>query len=44
MPEPREPAIEHELLRDATLAEIGVEKTQSDPTSAGDEHVRPCTG
>jgi hypothetical protein len=40
MPEPDEPPIEYELIRDATLAQIGVTDTQINPTSADDRHVR----
>lgn len=40
MPEPADPPIEYELLRDATLAEIVVRKTEVTPTSADDRHVR----
>ena len=40
MLQPDEPPIEYELLRDATLAEIGVTETRIDPTSADDKHVR----
>ncbi len=40
MSEPDEPPIEYELLRDATLAEIGVTETQINPTSGDDKHVR----
>jgi hypothetical protein len=40
MSEPDEPPIEHELLRDATLAEIEVVETEINPTSADDKHVR----
>ena len=35
-----EPPIEYELLRDATLAQIGVSETEINPTSADDKHVR----
>jgi hypothetical protein len=40
MSDPEEPPIEYELLRDATLAEIGVIEIQINPTSADDKHVR----
>lgn len=35
-----EPPIEYELLRDATLAEIWVPKTEINPTSGDDKHVQ----
>jgi hypothetical protein len=40
MTDPEEPAIEYELLRQATLAEIVVADTGINPTSADDRHVR----
>jgi hypothetical protein len=40
MSKPDELPIEYELLRDATLIEIGVTETQINPTSADDRHVR----
>ena len=40
MTEQDEPPIEYELLRQATLAEIGVTDTRINPTSADDKHVR----
>jgi len=40
MTDPEQPAIEYELLRQATLAEIVVADTQINPTSADDKHVR----
>jgi len=38
--DPEQPAIEYELLLQATLAEIVVANTQINPTSADDKHVR----
>jgi hypothetical protein len=40
MTDQEQPPIEHELLRQATLAEIVVADTQINPTSADDKHVR----